>query len=140
MPFYRATVRLFRKIAHMMANGLVALLIFSHGSLALSSAISASHDPLHATTHSHTLVKADADHDDHGHHHEVFEDEDGTGGDINQHGHNPADHSHDKPNVPPTHNVRIPPLSNRWATNEPRLAFPAPCACLERPPKRLSIN
>ncbi|MGL1835154.1 hypothetical protein ACKVEX_16335 [Rhodocyclaceae bacterium SMB388] len=114
---------------------MVALLILSHGSLALSSAISPSHDPLRATTHAHALAKAHADHDDHGHGHEVFEEDGGT----HKHGHNPADHSHDKPNVPPSHAMRFLPLSNQWAANEHRLVYPAPCVCLERPPKGLPI-
>lgn len=135
MTLNRAIFHLYRKIAHAFARGLVALLILSHGSLALSSAISPSHDPLRVTTHAHALAKADSDHDGHGHSHEVFDDE----GKIHKHGHNPADHSHDKPNVPPTHAMSFPPLSNQWAASEHRLAYPAPSACLERPPKGLSI-
>ena len=65
----------------------------------------------------------------------AFEDEGGP----HQHGHNPADHSHDKPNVPPTHAMGIPPLSDQWLADERRPAYPAPCATLERPPKRLLI-
>lgn len=135
MTLYRATFHLYRKIAHALAKGLVALLILSHGSLVLSSAVSPSHDPLRVTTHAHALAKADSDHDGRGHSHEIFDDEGG----IHKHGHNPADHSHDKPNVPPTHTMSFPPLSKQWAASVHRLAYPAPSDCLERPPKGLSI-
>ena len=125
-----------QKIARMLARGLIGLLILLHAVLAFSSATSLSHDPVRASTHTHAFEDvgvSDAGQADHGHSHENFEDEDGP----HQHGHNPADHSHDKPNVPPTHAVGIPPLSDQWIADDRRLVYPAPCACLERPPKRL---
>lgn len=39
----------------------------------------------------------------------------------------------------PTHAMGIPPLSDQWLADERRPAYPAPCALLERPPKRLLI-
>jgi hypothetical protein len=130
------TLSLFsQKIARALARGLVALLVLSQALVAFSNAISPSHDPLRVTTHAHPLAGAETGQDDHGHRHEVFDDEGG----LHQHGHNPADHSHDNPNVPPTHAMNPSPLSNRWLANKPRLVYPAPCACLERPPKGLSI-
>jgi hypothetical protein len=86
---------------------LVGLLMLSHALFAFSSATSLSRAPLRATTHAHT--GAATDQNDHGHSDDDFEDE----GSPHQHGHNPADHSHDKPNVPPTHAMGVPPLSNQ---------------------------
>jgi len=124
-----------QKIARVLARGVIGLLMLSHALFAFSSAISLSHDPLRATTHAHAFADADTGQDDHGHRHDDVEDEGGP----HQHGHNPADHSHDKPNVPPTHAVDVPPLSNQWIADERRPDYPAPCATLERPPKRLLI-
>lgn len=124
-----------RKIARMLVRGVIGLLMLSHALFAFSSAISLSHDPLRASTHAQAFADADTGQDDHGHRHDDFEDEGGP----HQHGHNPADHSHDKPNVPPTHAMGIPPLSDQWLADERRPAYPAPCALLKRPPKRLLI-
>ncbi len=124
-----------QKIARVLARGVIGLLMLSHALFAFSSAISLSHDPLRASTHAQAFADADTGQDDHGHRHDDFEDEGGP----HQHGHNPADHSHDKPNVPPTHAVDVPPLSNQWIADERRPDYPAPCATLERPPKRLLI-
>ena len=121
------------EIARVLARGMIGLLMLLHAVLAFSSATSLSHDPLLATTHAH--AGADTDQDDHGHSHDDFKDE----GAPHQHGHNAADHSHDKPNVPPTHAMAIPPLSDQWVADDRRSVYPAPCATLERPPKRLLI-
>jgi ABC-type nickel/cobalt efflux system permease component RcnA len=121
------------EIARVLARGMIGLLMLLHAVLAFSSATSLSHDPLLATTHAH--AGADTDQDDHGHSHDDFEDE----GAPHQHGHNAADHSHDKPNVPPAHAMGIPPLSDQWVADDRRSVYPAPCATLERPPKRLLI-
>lgn len=122
-----------QKIAHALTRALIALLIFTHASLALSSAISPSHDPLRSITHAHSHVAAQTEPHDHGHRHDVLDEEETR----HQHGHNPADHSHEKPNVPPSHALGITPLANQWAAIERHLVYPAPCACLERPPKAL---
>jgi len=123
-----------RDIAHGLARGLVALLMLSHGLLAFSSVVSQSHDPLRAITSAHELAHVDTDQDDHGHGHEA----DDEGG-VPQNDHNPADHSHEKPNLPPTYRVNTPPLSDRWLADEHRLDYISPRVCLKRPPKRLSI-
>jgi len=136
MPLLTAISSYSNRITRACARGLIGLLMLSHALFAFSSATSLSHDPLRATTHAHAfedVLVSDAGQVGHGHSHEDFEDEGGA----HQHGHNPADHSHDKPNVPPTHATEVPPLSNQWVADERRLAYPAPCACLERPPKRL---
>ncbi|APR02939.1 hypothetical protein [Thauera chlorobenzoica] len=133
MTFLLATPIFTKKIARALARVLIGLLMLSHALFAFSSATSLSHAPLRATTHSH--AGATTDQYDHGHSHDDFEDEGGP----HQHGHNAADHSHDKPNVPPTHAIGVPPLSNQWIAEERRPAYPAPCATLERPPKRLLI-
>ena len=135
MTVFGATSLFSQKIARALARGLVALLVLSHALVAFSNAISPSHDPLRVTTHAHPLADADTNPDDHAHSHEAF---DGEGG-MHQNGHNPADHSHDNSNVPPTHAMNTSPLSNRWRADEHRLVYPAPCAYLERPPKGLSI-
>lgn len=135
MTLSRTVPFLLRNIARSLARGLIGLLMLSHALLAFSSATSLSHDPLHASTHAQASEGADGDTEQVGYGHGDFEDEGGA----HQHGHNPADHSHDKPNVPPTHATEVPPLSNQWVADERRLAYPAPCACLERPPKRLLI-
>ena len=126
-----------RKIARSLARGLIGLLMVSHALLAFSSATSLSHDPLRTNPYAHAFEGVDADLEqvDHGHSHEDFEDKGGS----RQHGHNPADHSHDKPNVPRTHAMGVPSLSNQWIADERRPVYPAPCATLERPPKRLLI-
>ncbi|HRP26728.1 MULTISPECIES: hypothetical protein [unclassified Thauera] len=135
MTVFAASSFFSQEIARALARGLVGLLMLSHALFAFSSAISLSHDPLHAASHAHAFANAGTDQDDHGHSHDDVEDEGGP----HQHGHNPADHSHDKPNVPPTHATGVPPLSNQWIADERRLGYPAPCATLERPPKRLLI-
>jgi hypothetical protein len=135
MTIFDATSLFSQKIARALARGLVALLVLSQALVAFSNAISPSHDPLRVTTHAHPLADAETNPDDHGHSHEVLDDEGG----MHQHGHNPADHSHDNPNGPPTHAMNTSPFSNRWLADEHRLVYPAPCAYLERPPKGLSI-
>ncbi|WP_324345926.1 hypothetical protein [Thiomonas arsenitoxydans] len=137
MTLCRTVPFLSRNIARSLARGLIGLLMLSHALLAFSSATSLSHDPLHASTHAQAFEGADVDIEPvgHGHSHEDFEDKGGS----HQHGHNPVDHSHDKPNVPRTHAMGVPSLSNHWIAEQDRLAHPAPCACLERPPKRLLI-
>lgn len=135
MTFAVITSPFSQKVARALARGLIGLMILSHALLAFSSVTSPSHDSLTTTIHAHTLSDAGMDWDGHGHKHEDFEDADGA----HQHGHNPADHSHDKPNLPPTYAVRLTALSNQWIADEHRLVYPAPCACLERPPKHLSI-
>ena len=122
-------------IARVLARGVIGLLMLSHALFAFSSASSLSHDPLRATTHVPAFAAADLGQEDHGHSHDDFEDEGGP----HQHGHNAADHSHDKPNVPPAHAMGIPPLSDQWVADDRRSVYPAPCATLERPPKRLLI-
>ena len=107
MTFLLATSIFSKRIARALARVLVGLLMLSHALFAFSSATSLSRAPLRATTHAHT--GAATDQNDHGHSDDDFEDE----GSPHQHGHNPADHSHDKPNVPPTHAMGVPPLSNQ---------------------------
>ena len=109
-----------RSIAHALARSLVALLLLSHALLALSSTASPSHDPLRAIPHAHESAHAASDRDEHGHSHEDLDDEAGT----HLHGHSPADHSHDKPNMPPTDAARVPLLSDQWLAEEHRLVYP----------------
>jgi|APTNR8051073442_1049403.scaffolds.fasta_scaffold01205_5 hypothetical protein len=135
MTVFGATSLFSQKIARALARGLVALLLLSHALVAFSNAISPSHDPLRVTTHAHPRADADTNPNDHGHRHEVFDDESG----IHQHGHNPSDHSHDQPNGPPTHAMNTSLLSNRWLADEHRLVYPAPCDTLQRPPNRLPV-
>ncbi len=129
-----------QRIALTLARALIGLLMLSHAVLAFSSATSLSHDPLRASTHAHAfedVAVSDTEQTDHGHSHDELDDDNERA--LHQHGHNPADHSHDKPNVPPTHATGVPPLSNQWIADERRSLYPAPCAVLERPPKRLLI-
>lgn len=122
------------KSARGLARAWIVLLMLSHALFAFSSATSLSHDPLGDLTHAHALADGYAGQADHGHSHDDLED-----GGSHQHGHNPSDHSHDKPNVPPSHVMSHPPLSNQWIADELLGDYPAPYASLERPPKRPPI-
>jgi hypothetical protein len=134
MTLFSSVTRFFQRFAHSFAGGLIVVLMLSHASLAVSNVVSPSHDPLRAMTHAHNLAGADADQDAHDHSHEEHD-----AGGMHQHGHNPADHSHDKPNLPPALTVAMLLLSNRWNADEHRLVYPSPCSSLERPPKSLSM-
>lgn len=133
MTVFSSTPRFFQGSAHSLTRGLVLLLVLSHAALMLSSMVSSSHDPLRAITHTHALAIADANQA--GHSHGDQNDEHG----LHQHGHNPADHSHDKPNLPPVQTVVTLQLSNYWHADEHCLVYPPPCSSLERPPKHFSM-
>lgn len=135
MTAFHTISRSSRKIVHSLTRVLIGLFILLHALLAFSNVVSLSHDPLNAATHSHDLASADEDQIDHGHGHEEFDDDNR----MHQHGHSAADHSHDKPNVLPTHLAPTLQFSNKWVADDRRLVYPSPCFDLERPPKGLSI-
>lgn len=66
----------------------------------------------------------------------LHEHTDATGDDSSSGGHhNAADHSHDKPNVPPIQVARALPTLQIWACGDPRRNYASPPNSLERPPK-----
>lgn len=125
-----------RKIARMLVRGVIGLLMLSHALFAFSSAISLSHDPLRACTHAHAFADADTGQDDHGHRHDDFEDEGGP----HQHGHNPADHSHDKPHARDGYPTVVRSVARRRASTRLSCALRPARAPAKTSPDRLTCR
>lgn len=135
MTVRSAASRLVRRIAHAAASTLIALLMLSHALLAFSTAVSPSHDPLGAMTHAHDLAIPEAGQDGHGHSHEAFDNDGG----MQQHGHDAADHSHDKPDLPPSRVSTIEAATPVWNAAGHAALPPDPCFSFERPPRTVPI-
>jgi hypothetical protein len=71
---------------------------------------------------------------DHGHVHDsVVDEDDGS----HSHGHNPADHSHATPNLPPDNVVVIPQFSPEWHARLASSDHPQAGDGLDRPPRSI---
>lgn len=77
---------------------------------------------------------------EHGHDHD-HDDADNAQGEraSHQHGHDPTDHSHDKPDLPREVKGGVPDEARRWDASLPAAMKCAPCFALERPPRRNPI-
>ena len=126
----RAVTR--RNITLLMARILIALVAVFHGWVSYAGIVSASHDPAVWSVHGQLPLLAEADDDEHGHPHDGA---DGQAGDGHQHGHNAADHSHDKPNVPRGNGHPVVSPTDVWLAAHPASAYASPHYPFERPPR-----
>lgn len=130
VPELRAATR--RNIALLLARILIALIAVFHGWVSYAGMVSASHDPAVWSTHAQVPLLAEADEDEHGHRHDGA---DGQPGEGHQHGHNAADHSHDKPNVPRSNGHPFVSTTDVWIAAHPESAYASPHYPFERPPR-----
>jgi len=130
-------VRAFRGRRHPMARRLLVALLLIYGWVAMTTLLSSSHDPsglqrAAGLAHAEQAAPLSADH---GH---VHDGGDSTWGDSGHpYGHNPGDHSHDKPNLLRA-DLRLGPAPvEAWVTRFQSPRYPSPYFAFERPPKPL---
>lgn len=116
--------------------GLVFLALL-YGWIAVVNAMSASHDPYNLQRSNSSLHAGltDAPAADSGHTHD--EGDFGEDPAAHQHGHNPSDHSHDKPNLPRSGPRFATASAEVWESRLQLTPYPTPYFAFERPPKPL---
>lgn len=112
--------------AHPLLRFFVVLIALSHLCIGFANASSLSHVPFADDRLTHEV--------DHPHEHIDATDDDSRSGGH----HDAADHSHDKPNVPPMQVSRAFPVLKTWACGYPRRNYATHPGALERPPKLYS--
>lgn len=112
--------------AHPLLRFFVVLIALAHLSIGFANSASLSHSP-----HGHDGLTHEVDHS---HDHADATDDDSPSGGH----HDAADHSHDKPNLPPMQVARALSLTQTWACGDPRRDYASPTGSLERPPKSYS--
>jgi hypothetical protein len=126
-PSHRATV---------LARLLIVLFALIHGWGAYASVISSSHDPVAWSEPASALADANSPH--HGHSHDDIGTDDGGSEGLN--GHNAADHSHDKPNLPRSGAQAAIASADDWNPTGQVPLRPAPYFAFDRPPKPLPLH
>lgn len=111
------------------------LVALFHGWVAYASVVSTSHDPVSWPVHNSVPLVAQSD--DHGHSHDERGTDDHDAG--HQHGHNAADHSHDKLDLPRTGAHASANSQNVWIAVNQAQVHPGPYFPFERPPKTIPI-
>lgn len=122
--------------ASALARLLIVLFALMHGWGSFANVVSSSHDPAAWSEPGSALVEAHFLH--HGHSHEDFGTDDG--GSENLNGHNAADHSHDKPNLPRNGAQVAMAATDDWSLADPVPFHPAPYFAFDRPPKILPLH
>jgi len=114
---------------------MVVLVALFHSWVAYGSVVSTSHDPVSWPEHRSAPLAAQFD--DHGHSHdEPGSDEHDAG---HQHGHNAADHSHDKLDLPRTGAYAAATSTDVWSAVGQAQVHPGRYFPFERPPKTVPI-
>lgn len=120
-----------------MTGLLLVLVVLVNDWASYANRVSTSHDPATWSGHDDApLLATQFGEHDHSHDESQSDDDRSAG---HQHGHHTADHSHDTSNLPDSETHTVVMLSEAWVVASPIVAYPAPCFCLERPPKSLSI-
>ncbi len=116
---------------------LVVMVALFQGWASYASIVSLSHDAGNWPTHERALLAAES----HGTEHSHDDDEPQTDdrGVLHQHGHNAADHSHEKPSLPRSAVQPALSAAEVWRASLHVLAYPAPCFVFERPPQFLPV-
>lgn len=137
MPFaITSQIRQFTRRSPILARLLFVFVALLHGWASYASVASASHDPVVWSEHGSALIEAQSPH--HGHSH----DDSGTddGGPESPNGHNAADHSHDKPNLPRNGSQAVIASTGDWSLVHQVPLYPAPYFAFDRPPKHLPLH
>lgn len=122
--------------APVFARLLIVLFALIHGWGSYASVVSSSHDPVAWSEPGSALVEAHSA--THGHNHDEPETDDG--GSESPNGHNAADHSHDKPNLPRSGAQAAMASADDWRLVHQVPFYPAPYFAFDRPPKHLPLH
>lgn len=110
---------------------MVVLVALFHGWMACAGVVSNSHDPIDWPAHDNASLVAQTDGHSHSHD-EPGTDDHGAG---HQHGHNAADHSHDKLDLPRPGTYAATTSTDVWSAVGQAQVHPGPYFPFERPPK-----
>lgn len=137
MPFATTSpIRHFSRRALILARLLIVLVALLHGWGSYASAVSSSHDPVAWSEHGSALAETLSPH--HGHSH----DDPGTGdgGPESPNGHDAADHTHDKSNLPRNGAQAAMAATDDWSLVHQVPLYPAPYFAFDRPPRPLPLH